>query len=112
MSTIKFEGFIKFIISVLKRPAMYCVNNVEDIYLISFGYTSALQDDNTADFMNDFRQYVNKDFEMNGNHDWSRIIRFHSGSDRQSIELFSKLFFDYLENKKIVISNQDENIAK
>lgn len=105
MSSNKFQDYIEFIVSILKRPGMYCVSNVEDIYLISFGYLSGLKDDYTAEFMSDFREYVNKDFEMDENYDWVRVIRFHSGGDKNSIELFSKLFFNFLKSKGVNIND-------
>ena len=92
------EKLNELITAITKRPAMYGVNKVEDIELIILGYTacSAVAQDNVSDFNTAFRNYVNTHFEMTGDYAWPRLIRFHSGSDSHSIELFSKLFFKYL----------------
>jgi hypothetical protein len=92
------EKLIELITAITKRPAMYGVNKVEDFALIIFGYIacSAVAQGTSSDFNTEFRNYVNKDFEMTGDHDWPRLIRFHSASDSHSIELFSKLFSKYL----------------
>jgi len=92
------EKLIELITAITKRPAMYGVNKVEDIDLIILGYItcSAVVQGNALDFNTEFRNYVNKDFEMKGDHAWPRLIRFHSANDSHSIELFSKLFFKYL----------------
>ena len=92
------EKLIELIKAITKRPAMYGVNRVEDIELIILGYTacSAVIQENASDFNIEFRRYINTHFEMAGDHSWQRLIRFHSGSDSHSIELFSILFSKYL----------------
>ncbi len=80
---------------------MFQVNCVEDIYLIIFGYQCALQGDNINvlnDFLLEFRTFVNEDSEIGGDHDWVRLIRFYSASDKQSIELFGQYLNQYLDN--------------
>ena len=97
------DKLIELIKGIIKRPAMYGVNSVEDIALIIFGFNfcaSASQGKET-DFNAKFRSYINKHFEMSGDNDWPRIIRFHSGGNLHSVELFSILFSQYL------ISNSD-----
>lgn len=82
-----------FVLPIIERPAMYCVNNVEDLWLIIFGYTMGIQDNESNNFMSEFRVFVNKYFKSKDDVDWSRLIRFHSSSDKHSIELFSEIFY-------------------
>lgn len=81
-----------FITEILDRPAMYCVNNVEDLNLIIWGYLMGLQSKEDNNFMVYFRELTNKHFKSKKDTDWSRLIRFYSASDKHSIELFSQIF--------------------
>ena len=92
------EKLIELITAITKRPAMYGVNKVEDIALIILGYTacSAVMGNNESDFNTEFKSFINTHFAMTGDHDWPRLIRFHSGGNLHSIELFSFLFSKYL----------------
>jgi hypothetical protein len=87
------KHLFELIAAIIKRPAMFSVNRVEDIQLIIFGYsTCAIQDsDNLENFGELFRTFVNEHFESRADHDWARLIRFHSASDIHSIELFADL---------------------
>jgi len=87
------------IVAIIKRPAMYQVSNVEDIYLIVFGYSWAIpsiEPDIFDTFLQGFKNFVNEyfaeDFSSKKDYDWSRLIRFYSAGDSHSIELFGKLF--------------------
>lgn len=93
-----FSGLID---SIINRPAMYGVNKVEDIQLIIFGYTAcASQSPNDLNDFGEFRSFVNKHFDSMGDHDWARLIRFYSASDKHSIELFSELYHRYSSKVK------------
>jgi hypothetical protein len=96
------KKYVDFIKAIVERPAMYQVNRVEDIWLISFGYQHALGEldiKEIGNFLSDFRDYVNKDFQSNQNHSWERLIKLYSGSDKHSIELFGQLFFNYIKSR-------------
>jgi hypothetical protein len=86
------EKLIELITAITKRPAMYGVNKVEDIDLIILGYItcSAVVQGNALDFNTEFRNYVNKDFEMKGDHAWPRLIRF--------IQLTTRIPSNYFQN--------------
>lgn len=96
------QGFIKFVNTLTDRPAMFQINNVEDLGLVIFGYQSGCQsysDESVVlnKMLGSFREFVNKEFNMKENYDWVRIIRFHSEGDRGSIELFRLLFSKFIE---------------
>ena len=87
-----------FISPILERPAMYCVNNIEDLYLIVWGYLIGSEDTPSQDFMTYFRKFVNVYFKSKEDVDWPRLIRFYSSSDFHSIELFKQIFTAALED--------------
>lgn len=77
----------------------YGVSDVTDIYLIIFGFINGVTKselNSVFQFTSNFRDFVNKefagDFSSSTDHDWPRLIRFYSGSDKHSIELFELLF--------------------
>ncbi len=93
--------FIDLMSHVTERPAMYQVNRVEDIYLMTLGYKLALTGDEVevfSDFLVSFGVFVNERFDSKEDVDWVRLIRFYSASDSHSINLFNKIFLDFLED--------------
>lgn len=94
--------FIEFADAVIKRPAMNGANRVEDIQLILFGYSFGAKDNDASEFLDGFRVHVNKHFKTRKDHGWDRLIRFYSGSDSHSIELFSKLFQEYKKKSNLI----------
>ncbi len=92
--------FIEFIKAVLDRPAMFCVNNVEDLSLFLTGYNYGSANEETNNILSDFRDFVNKHFESKDDVNWPRLIRFYSASDHHSLEVFRKLFFNFIETKE------------
>lgn len=97
------DKFIDFIQSRAKRPAMYGAGRVEDIWLMAFAYLHALSGEDQEAIgktLNKFREFVNKHFKTKSDYSWERLIRFHSGSDLHSIELFSSLFNEFLKKHK------------
>ena len=99
---------------LLKRPAMYGLNKVEDIKLLFLGvrlfcFNNSLL---SNEFETGFNVFVNAFFTKEHNfkepHDWSKLIRLYSGSDKHSLELFGRFFYEYLES--IGISHSDVNI--
>ncbi len=97
------ESFIQLIEQLLKRPAIYNINRVEDLEHIFFGYQHALfnnEKDSGEELKNilaDFRKKINEHFNSKIDSSWVRLIRFNSGTDKHSIELFSQLFEMYLK---------------
>lgn len=95
--------FIDFIQSRTKRPAMYGAGRVEDIWIMAFAYLHALSDEDKEPIsktLSEFREFVNKHFKTKSDYSWERLIRFHSGGDLHSIELFSSLFNEFLKKHK------------
>ena len=92
----KLNIFIELISSIVKRPAMYQVSNVEGLYLFIFGYITGSKSNILNEFNQEFKVFVNAHFENDikskKEWDWPRLIRFGSGSDNHSIELFGSLF--------------------
>lgn len=103
MNTInKLKIFIELVSSVVKRPAMYWVNNVEDFNLLILGFKMACnEDEHVADLMNSFNAYVNTRFETNEDIHWARLIRYHAGGDFNSLKLFSQYFFDFIKENNM-----------
>jgi hypothetical protein len=78
---------------IRKRPFMYGVQRVEDIFLLSAGYAEALEKANTIDedfehFHAGFMNFVVRDFNAPSHCNWSTAIRLYSGSDMASVDLF------------------------
>ncbi|MBV8389199.1 MAG: hypothetical protein JO080_05310 [Mucilaginibacter sp.] len=82
------DKFLELIFAIAKRPTMYGVSKVEDIYLVIFGFIYAIQKEKNEiaiDFMSGFRKFVNEelddDFSSNKDFDWPRLIRFYASGD-------------------------------
>ena len=104
--------FIDFVNMIITRPAMFNVNNVEDLNLVIFGYiygisSSGLSGEDLNRITEDYRQFVNKEFDSPSDTDWSRIIRFYSGGDRHSLELFKIKFDKFLTSYQNNIHSQE-----
>ena len=96
------EKIIELLSSICEKPGMYAINKVEDIQFVVFGLTfcESSTDSLSANELNiKFRDFVNKSFDIPGDHDWARLIRFHSAGDSHSIKLFSTLFSRFLEQE-------------
>ncbi|MGN6419488.1 MAG: hypothetical protein ACTHMC_18455 [Pseudobacter sp.] len=94
------KEFISFLFAILKRNGMFNVNNVEDINLVILGYEAALISSPIAQksihqLLLGFRVFVNAKFETHQDFDWARVIRFNSGGDKPSLELFESLFTQF-----------------
>ncbi len=97
------DQIIDLIRMVLKRPAMFQVNRVEDLWLILFGYQHALTFESNVEInelLVDFTKFINLCFESTTEYNWDKLIRLHSGSDSHSIQLFEQLFEQFLLEKK------------
>jgi hypothetical protein len=77
---------------IRKRPFMYGIQRVEDIFLMSMGYAEALEKANTIDddfehFNANFMDFVVRDLNTPSHCNWSMAIRLYSGSDSASLDL-------------------------
>jgi hypothetical protein len=88
--------FYKFLNNVLAMPGMFGVSKVEDLNFIALGYAEAAaqlkQDQSVADFLAALSRHVSTKYKFGRLVDWSRAIRFGSGSDQHSLELFKENF--------------------
>ena len=96
--------------SVIERPGMYLVNNVEELSLIIYGYLMGKGDVDCIELMSEFRDFVNKECKTDKkrDHNWPRLVRFYSGSDAHSLTLFRHLFDKFLVAKKITMLKTKE----
>ena len=95
--------FVEFVTGIINKPGLYGVNKIEDIYFIILGYRAAMTGlvnvEQLNKFLYRFRKFVNEHFETKSDTDWCRLIRFYSGSDLQSIDLFGKLFSNFFNEE-------------
>ena len=99
--------FVDLINNITKRPGMYLVNRVEDFELVFLGYELALKNMHLTALINGFKLHVNKWSEFKIESSWAKLIRFYSSTDLHSIELFSKLFKEYIDD----LSNNQSNFS-
>jgi hypothetical protein len=92
------EKFIDLIEAIIHRPAMYQVESVEGLALVFFGYDYACNTDEISLFINGFKEFTNNHLESKSSVSWERLIRFNSGGNTHSLELFYKIFKMYLES--------------
>lgn len=93
------RDFISFINSILERPGMFLVNNVENLALVILGYKVACKDTYVGvlnNFMDDFKKYVNERSDFKEEVDWVRLIRFYGVGDKNTLDLFKRNFNDFL----------------
>ena len=88
-----------FIKVITERPAMYGVNRIEDLYLIIRGFLYAHTKTDLEDLMYNFRIFVNEKWDCKEDAEWCRLIRFYSGSDQHSLELFKSLWEEFVREK-------------
>jgi hypothetical protein len=97
------EEFFEKIKFLNKKPAFFSVYKVEDIHLIIEGYIYALagpeaKPKKIVSFTKDFRKFVNNHFETTDkDFVWEVLIRINSNSDKESLNLFDRLFTEYLQ---------------
>lgn len=96
----KIDDFLSLILQIVERPGMYGVNELDDLYFIMLGYMySDIQEmSEISDLLEKFRLFINEHFESNEGHDWHKLVKLYSGSDIHSIELFGRLFNQYLRS--------------
>lgn len=89
---------------LIKMPGVYGINRVEDIKFMFLG-GDLFYPNNVSlcnEFVTAFNIYMNdffrKEYNFKDFYDWDKLIRLYSGSDKHSLELFSKFFYEYLES--------------
>lgn len=99
------QDFLLFLTSLMNRPGMYLVNNVEELSLVILGYLAGRKDTDCINLMSKFRDFVNKESKIDkkNDRDWPRIVRFYSASDSHSLVLFRTLFDKFVASEKIII---------
>jgi hypothetical protein len=93
MNQNKIKHWYTLLAKMQKRPALYCIQRVEDILLFSSGYAMALDaaammDEDLEHFSNGFMNFVIADYNAPAHCNWSMAIRLYSSSDAASVELF------------------------
>jgi len=90
-----------FLIKVLDKPGLFQVNRVEDINYIVLGYSNALirlkNDMSIDEFFGGFNEYFSQKCELDSTINWCRAIRFYSGSDSHSLNIFKENLIEYYE---------------
>jgi hypothetical protein len=94
-------GFIEFVNVILNRPGMFMIEDVEDLYLVLYGFQRGMpthaEARDIAELMTDFRQFVNVELNSTDDVDWPRLIRYHSSGNSGSIILFKNKFERFIE---------------
>jgi len=86
------QVFLNKIENVLDSPGMYGIQKVEDIKLIFFSEIFLNRNIEIEEWSSKLSHFVIKETNPTlENADWSKIIRFYSGSDAHSLELFKEL---------------------
>jgi hypothetical protein len=103
-----FYDFIKFII---EKPGVFAVNKIEDINFIIIGYeygSKDIADPDLEKFQSGFNGFLCNKYNMNwklleldSEVHWCRLIRFFSGSDSHTINLFRDNFKDFFNYEKV-----------
>jgi hypothetical protein len=90
---------------IQKRPMLYGIQKVEDIYSFWLGYSIALSDRgiidaDLLDFDNNYTKFVMQDYASTPPHcNWCMAIRLYSASDLASVELFFEELAKYRSGK-------------
>jgi hypothetical protein len=89
---------------IRKRPFMYGIQRVEDVFLMSTGYAEALEkanaiDDDFEHFNAGFMDFVVRDFNAPSHCNWSTAIRLYSASDSASLDLLFEELAKYKSGK-------------
>jgi hypothetical protein len=100
------ETWYDLLTKIQKRPILYGVQKVEDIYSFWLGYSIALSnrgivDGDLLDFDNNYTKFVMQDDASTPPHcNWCTAIRLYSASDLASVELFFEELAKYKSGDK------------
>ncbi len=100
----KEDKLYSFILSILSKPALFNIERIEDIFLVLIGYNQGLIDSQNIligkdkEFWEGFNSFVNTKMAPHEKikSNWPRLIRFYSSNNQHSIELFEKLFKEFM----------------
>lgn len=99
------DKFITILQAVLRKPGMFRIHNIEDLYLFTLGYSIAcadVGDETVLTFINSFSDFISAEYELSERTEWNRYIRFISGGDMHSLDLFKINFIDYCNENNVV----------
>jgi hypothetical protein len=100
------ETWYDLLTKIQKRPMLYGIQKVEDIYSFWLGYSIALSDrgiidGDLLDFDNNYTKFVMQDYASTPPHcNWCTAIRLYSSSDVASVELFFEELAKYKSGDK------------
>jgi hypothetical protein len=105
MKELNFSEFTSFFDSVLKRPGMFGIYNVDDMNMFIVGFIRSLYFSDNVEFADTlinyfakFRKFLNEKYETGNDYDWAKLIRLNTGSGMHSLERFVALFQEFHEN--------------
>lgn len=97
--------YYDLLLKVADKPALYGVENVNDIRVFTTGIACGLEvfggqpTDDYNDFVK-FTEFVAEQYDAGSMYNWSSIITYHSTGNRDSLMTFKRLLQEYLETKK------------
>jgi len=94
----KMNDFLNLVSYIIRKPGMFNVNELDDLYFIMLGYRlgNTLFGEELASLLNDFSHFVSQHYELERDHEWVGLIKLYGGSDTNCIALFERLFSQYL----------------
>ena len=94
----KVDDFLNLVSYIIRKPGMFNVNELDDLYFIMLGYRcgNTLCGEEIAELLNEFSHFVSQHFEFERDHEWIGLIKLYGGSDKNCIALFENLFSQYL----------------
>jgi hypothetical protein len=98
------SNWYELLSKIQKRPTMYGIQKVEDIFMLYVGYSIALQnksilDNDLMDFETRFTNFVIKDYNAPSHCNWCTAIRLYSSSDSESVAIFFEELAKYRSGK-------------
>lgn len=93
--------FFKMLEYVLRRRSMFNIESVNDLFVFYTGYRFCLITYNIKDpefeLFEKFNDFVRTRLNVSSQQHWGNIIRFYSGSNTDSLDLFKSLLNDFKE---------------
>jgi hypothetical protein len=82
-----------------QRPGLYPCESVEDVFKFVYGYSCAVDEQNVDDDLrhfSNFTSFVQEYFYFPSTHgNWATIIKYHTATNQESIQIFFKIFHEY-----------------
>lgn len=96
------EKFIEFVKMMIERPGMFCINKVEDISFICFGYIQSSNESlKISEFLHGYSHHLRNKYglDLDWNLDWQMVIRLVCGaSDKTTLDRFRETFSEYCDS--------------